>query len=695
MKLLSGLKAKERLEILVKVVNRKFEKFDQKFQEDFLRNIYLPVMERFKHQISKLGEIQVDFNYFLLFRLDKANTIQEVASVTKYLIKNDDLFVNILHNSVSKKSLDLLIIFLISYFNYSKLKISFGKLKVMIKILIYQDYTYTQESLFKLESVIGKYMKVHQNDIHNLLELFKEDNLKEKRQIKLLILKVIYQLSVKTQKNLESFEQNSKQLLDQGEEIFALVKEDQLSVSLLLELLTNFLIPKILFDQLKNEYFFKLEKFKSNLLEKAQETEKELEEVIILIILIWEYRISQKLGYNPKLWSLVDKLFEIESKKIEFLVILVILIENHTYLKKLVKSEKTFAFLKKKDLNNFRNFSLILEFLFRILSNTHEEKLKELKINYDINDNSLKGFEKLNKMMKNSKIEFIKEQDLQDHKFHEKIISELKFYFQVKNFCKKNLDLIFPKFDKIIFIVYKILLCNKFNAAKFLDRYFLLALNKFKTVVFEMENSSKQLFFNFLSRFVAGIEVQSFQEHEQPFLVDNLCQCIHESNTNLAIFEALLSLTRFSGEKFEYNYRIWKENRLENVMYDFFFHDNQMIKIAAIELLNNLILDKRIFSEFILNKQTTSFLIHLREIIRIFLKRKYHRFTKEDLKFGKDGYIFSIAVSLSVLICYAQPRSVREFKKFVNFTELRVFIETAYDDQNFKKDLIDKIKMIA
>ena len=50
-------------------------------------------------------------------------------------------------------------------------------------------------------------------------------------------------------------------------------------------------------------------------------------------------------------------------------------------------------------------------------------------------------------------------------------------------------------------------------------------------------------------------------------------------------------------------------------------------------------------------------------------------FKGQDFKFGKDGYLFCLAVSVSILISYADPKSKYEFKKEINIYDLKSFID--------------------
>ena len=99
-----------------------------------------------------------------------------------------------------------------------------------------------------------------------------------------------------------------------------------------------------------------------------------------------------------------------------------------------------------------------------------------------------------------------------------------------------------------------------------------------------------------------------------------------------------------------------------------------MVKVASIELLNNLILDKKVFIDFIKHKHVMKLIIHLREIIKLYISDSDLIFRHDDFKFSKDGYLFSLAVSVSVLISYADPKYKYEFKKEVNLADLQYFI---------------------
>ena len=69
-------------------------------------------------------------------------------------------------------------------------------------------------------------------------------------------------------------------------------------------------------------------------------------------------------------------------------------------------------------------------------------------------------------------------------------------------------------------------------------------------------------------------------------------------------------------------------------LFELFFSDNQMIKVASLELLNNLIIEKQVFINFIKHENVKRLLIHLREILKIYISNDTIIFKDEDFKFG-------------------------------------------------------------
>lgn len=75
-----------------------------------------------------------------------------------------------------------------------------------------------------------------------------------------------------------------------------------------------------------------------------------------------------------------------------------------------------------------------------------------------------------------------------------------------------------------------------------------------------------------------------------------------------------------------------------------------------------------------------SALIHLIEIVKLLLKSD-KKFTDEDLKFGREAYLFRTCLNFIVCVSYYDVKSKIEFKTQVNVESLKMYIERAFENE--------------
>lgn len=238
--------------------------------------------------------------------------------------------------------------------------------------------------------------------------------------------------------------------------------------------------------------------------------------------------------------------------------------------------------------------------------------------------------------------------------------------------------------DFFLYVFLHLIMDDKFRAAQFFNRKFIDLLSQKRDCIkksIEENDERIQIFLQFMTRFVSGLEISFFSAHQIPFFLDALCFAAKCSDSLFCIFEALLGLTRFTGEEDAHNYLIWHDKGMKNSLQEFVEDENNLVKTAAIELAQNLILNQRVCDEFFKHSSCKAILLHIREILKIFLRQSDRVFKEEDLRYGKDGYLFKTCLTFAVCVCNVHVESKISFKKQVNVVALKMFIERAFPDE--------------
>ena len=686
----------------VDFLKKKF--LDFKNKKTIFLEIYIKVYKKFENPKDFIVQKNDEFLKFILIKKSEI----DILLFIKQFSKNEKNFLFVAQNILEDKKLkfiDFFNIFKIFYFEKNNLNLSNSETLLILNKISEYNYDTDKEKIQKLEIVISKLIMKKKSNIDFFFELTNLEKLKKNKIFSLVLLELIFSLIEINEKNEKKIINYVLNFLSNLENLLEITEESLFLKKKLLNIFILFITSNRIFQELKE----KDKNILDNLIKALKKFQKnpELVENLIILKLLVELRFTKKLVFNKETWNFLQILLKVSEREEVFLIISLIS-QNHIYLKKLLYDGVLQKFLKDKKMDNFKVFFYFIQTLAGIYENTHEEKMKELKKKYQVGDNSVEAFEKINKMMKNSEIEFLKEKELDDIKFINFLITEIELNKKIQFICANYPKAIKRIFPKIIFLLHKILLKNKFLAPKFLTKDFLDLINSYKINLKKLssENSNDQKnfkkeylqnikkdYFGFISRFLSGIEIQNLQEYQKSGLIDALCWSIKNSEENLIIFESLLCLTRFTGKKQDYNLFIWKENKLQFEIYDYFLDENLFIKSAAIELLNNLIINRKVFTEFILDKKTFGFLNHMKDIILILMKEN-QKFLENDLKFGGKGYLFTVAVSISILICYAHQESKKFFVKEINFEKLESFIDQAFDDKQIVHDLKKKLKLL-
>jgi len=180
---------------------------------------------------------------------------------------------------------------------------------------------------------------------------------------------------------------------------------------LLLEGLTSFMSNKVFCETLPDKGIFY--EGISRLLVEYPNFESYREQ-LVLVQLLTEMRAHNKLEYSVVKYELIKTLLNGKNyNNPEVLLhVLHLLVNNTTYLQNLLSMSSFLNFISQLDLNNKSLAFHTIELFYNIFSNTHEEKLKMLKENYDVGEANVESFNKLLKLMQNNGIEFIREHQL-------------------------------------------------------------------------------------------------------------------------------------------------------------------------------------------------------------------------------------------------------------------------------------------
>ena len=669
-----------------------------KNKEKIFLEIYLNVYKKYDNPKKTILEKNDEFLKNILFieenKIDFLVIIKHLSKieknflfVTKEILKNEKYkFINFFN------------VFKMFYFKENNLNLSNSEILSILQNLSKYNFITENENSSKLEIIISKLLMSKKTELENFFELTSFNNIKKNPIFSFILIKLIFNIIEINVKNEKFIFEKVLNFVNDLENLIKITDENIPLKKMLLNIFILFITSNKIFQELKDKHKDDLDNLIDSL--KKFQNNPELVENLIILKLLVELRFTKKLVYNEESWNFLQILLKV-SKREEVFLIISLISQNHIYLKKLLHDGILQKFLENKEMKNFKIFFYIIQTLAGIYENTHEEKMKELKKKYQVGDNSVEAFEKINKMMKNSEIEFIKEKELDEIKFIDFLITKIELNKKIQFICQNYPNPIKRIFPKLIFLLHKIFLKNKFLAPKFLTKNFLELINSYKINLKKLSQNKpdpnlknlKKEYFGFISRFLSGIEIQNLQEYQKPDLIDALCWSIKESDENLIIFESLLCLTRFTGEKQDYNLYIWKDKKLQFEIYEYFLDDNLFIKSAAIELLNNLIINREVFTEFILDKKTFQFLNHMKDILLIFMKEN-KKFLQNDLKFGGKGYLFTVAVSISILICYAHLPSQKIFLKEISFEKLESFIDHAFDNKQIIFDLKKKLKLL-
>ena len=225
------------------------------------------------------------------------------------------------------------------------------------------------------------------------------------------------------------------------------------------------------------------------------------------------------------------------------------------------------------------------------------------------------------------------------------------------------------------------------------------ALFVYLNEVFTAKDSSKRAkkdISTLIATIGSAINPQSLSYMLQYFVVDVLCHTIEDSAQELYIFEALLALTNFTGYSHEFGDRIFFKNKVWVVVYGHIFDENPYIGNSAIEVLNNLLLNEKVFERVMSTDGFDGQLQQLFSVCDGYISCGVKDYLKEKKQAVEhSSHLVKIKTMLSILcIIDDVPDKMLKYIKHLKLASVcSLYLQVK--DQEFLEDLTMKLKFLA
>lgn len=418
-----------------------------------------------------------------------------------------------------------------------------------------------------------------------------------------------------------------------------------------------------------------------------------LREQLVLVQLLTEIRAHNKLEYSVVKFELVRTLLnnKIYNNQEVILHVLHLLVNNSTYLQNLLSLGNFLDFIAQLDLNNKTLAFHTIELFYNVLSNTHEEKLKMLKDNYEVGDANLESFNKLVKLMQNNGIEFIRESQLKNLKLYEFLVNGVKIqkllncYFEPKTTWNVHV------LAHYLFIVEKVVKDYKFRAPSFVangifDKIIIFDLKIKQTnknaqaLVKDDISSYTTILYELVARIMSGVEIQQINDKYSKLCINLMIKAATQSQSPMTIFECLYAFVRFAQTKTEYNPSIWQSEDLKNLLYESFYNENLYIRSASIQLMNDLLNDIQMCNVVMSWNYFRSFMDVSIGYCMVFSEGRIGNIETKDIHIGKEGNLVAICINVVLFIYTISEEYKTLIRSKISFDKLKLAVLTLIKD---------------
>lgn len=448
-------------------------------------------------------------------------------------------------------------------------------------------------------------------------------------------------------------------------------------------------------DQLTDKF----EILKSNLEEVSEAIARSPEALNLMkqIELLLIYRITGKMSLdNRRLEEYTQGLKDPSSSFDDKLLILDLLVSNADCLRIVLQSGLLINTLELCQPKNALESLKIIQLIQLICLNTKEEKLKELRQKYCVDNKDAKGFEKLNEMMKNSESKFIDDAFLELTNFYDQLQTRghfsrtLEVYFE-----DKKVDAISGP-DDLCRLLLKILLAKKFYACLFYKPKLVELIHaKIKHSDHKSIEAKEAIYLPLAARIVSGLEISQIAYKDLTFFVDALSEGVKQSDFEMLLFESLLGLTRVTGEQPELWKRVWLINNIRLYVLEHLWNDNLMIQTSAVELFANCVCggsENIDVFEKESDELRNSLLKRLAGMSLTLLEAIKTNSSLDAKIYGSPSYLFKLDIQLLGFLRDASETAKSIVDQELNVDRLRQTVKEKFNDPILQNEIMELIK---
>ena len=193
----------------------------------------------------------------------------------------------------------------------------------------------------------------------------------------------------------------------------------------------------------------------------------------------------------------------------------------------------------------------------------------------------------------------------------------------------------------------------------------------------------------------SSVNPQSLSYVLQYFIVDILCHTIEDTSREIYIFESLLALTNFTGYNNDFSERVFFKNHGWSVVYGHIFDDNAYIGNSAIELLNNMILNEKVYERVMTSEGFNKQLVQLFGVFNAYIDMGIKDYLeKKKPPIDHSSHLVKIKTMLSIL-CIIDDVSDKllVYMKKIKIQSL-CSLYSMISDSTFLDDVTMKVKYI-
>jgi len=412
------------------------------------------------------------------------------------------------------------------------------------------------------------------------------------------------------------------------------------------------------------------------------------------IELLLIYRITGKMNLDRgQFEEYVSVLNDPNSPFDDKLLVLDLLVSNSDCLKMVLQNGLLINTLETCQPKNALESLKIIQLIQLICLNTKEEKLKELKQKYCVDDKDAKGFEKLNEMMKNSEAKFIDDSYLASVNFYDQLQNRCRFSRTLELYFEgKNVEAISGPND-LCRLLLKILMAKKFYAALFYKPKLIELLSmKIRHADHKVIEDKESIYLPLAARIVSGLEISQIAYKDLAFFVDALSEGVKQSELEMLLFESLFGLTRIVGEQTDLWKRVWTNNNVRLYILEHLWSENLLVQTAAFELFANCVCggtDNFEAFERESEELKNSLLKRLASTPANMLDKIIVQESGQTRAYGSPFYLCKLAIELLSFLRTASETSKQIVDQEFDLSQLRRLVIQKVNDSIIKSELME------